>query len=665
MNRAYSLLDVKEIVEREDEFVIRGIASTPTPDRMQDVVEPMGARFKTPMPLLWQHKSDKPVGLVTFAKPTKNGIPFEATLPNVKEAGTLKDRIDEAIQSIKYRLVAAVSIGFQPVADAVESIKNGGYRFMEWEWLELSLVTIPANSEATITSFKSLDQEYLRAASGENANVIDVTRLASNRPGVSGKTLAPIPRGNIMRQTISEQIAGFEAKRAACASRREEIQQKALDEGRNKNEVEKEEFSNLSAEIKSIDDELVDLRLMQQENVAKATVITQQDGQDPDKSKDKRDVKSNGYITVKSNLEPGIRFARYAQALVRGKFNPQSVLQEIQADPVWMRSTPELAMIAKTAIPAADSTTSGWASELAYAQNMADEFIEHLRPMTIIGRIQGFSRAPFNVRVGGLSSGTTGYWVGQGLPIPVSKGVSTSATLGITKAAGIAAITKELARLSTPSAEAMIRDDLARAVVQTIDDAFINPNNGGIANEKPASIIYGVTPVTPTGTTYALFRADIQTLMETSFDNNLDTEGSVWIMSKSSALKFSMMVNALDQRVHPGMTPNGGEFLGYPVVVSQQMQIAGSPSYGDIIIFLHPREVLLADDGQVTLESSDQVSLQLLDNPTNQSTGSTAPTTVVSMFQTESIAIKAVRYINWAKKRSTAAQWITMANYVG
>lgn len=467
-----------------------------------------------------------------------------------------------------------------------------------------------------------------------------------------------------MKQTIAEQIAGFEAKRAASAARREEIQQKALDEGRNKDQPEKEEFDNLSAEIKAIDDELVDLRLMQAENVAKAVVVTQSAGEDPDKSKEVR-ATPVGSITVKSNLEPGIRFARFAQALVRGKFNPELVLKEIQADSVWMRSTPELAMIAKTAIPAADSTTAGWASELAYAQNMANDFIEFLRPMTIIGRIPNFSRVPFNMRVGGLSAGTTGYWVGQGLPIPVSKGTSTSTSLAITKAAGISAITKELARLSTHSAELMIRNDLARAVVETIDDAFINPNNGGITNEKPASIIYGVTPVTPTGTTFAAMRTDFQTLMETSFDANLDTSGSVWLMSHSAALRLSMMVNALDQRVNPGMTPNGGEWLGYPVITSQKLQIAGSPSFGDIIIFLHPREVYLADDGQVTLESSDQVSLQLLDNPTNQSTGSTAPTTVVSMFQTESIAIKAVRYINWVKRRSQAAQWITLSGYVG
>lgn len=78
VNRAYSILEVKAIQDGEDFVTVEGIASTPTTDRMGDVVEPLGAKFQTPMPLLWQHEHDKPVGHVTFAKPTKAGIPFKA-----------------------------------------------------------------------------------------------------------------------------------------------------------------------------------------------------------------------------------------------------------------------------------------------------------------------------------------------------------------------------------------------------------------------------------------------------------------------------------------------------------------------------------------------------------------------------------------------------------
>lgn len=164
MERAYSVLTEKAIEDGADFVTIRGIASTPAPDRMGDIVEPLGAKFALPMKLLMQHDHASPVGHVTFAKPSAKGIPFEARLPIIREAGRLKDRVDEAIHSLKYDLISAVSIGFRAVADKVEHLATGGLRFKEWEWLELSLVTIPANSQAVITAVKSIDRERLPSA---------------------------------------------------------------------------------------------------------------------------------------------------------------------------------------------------------------------------------------------------------------------------------------------------------------------------------------------------------------------------------------------------------------------------------------------------------------------------------------------------------------------
>ena len=78
MNRAYSILTVKRV--DDDARIIEGIATTPTPDRMGDIVEPLGVQFKNPSPLLWQHDSTKPVGTVTFGKPTKDGVAFKARI---------------------------------------------------------------------------------------------------------------------------------------------------------------------------------------------------------------------------------------------------------------------------------------------------------------------------------------------------------------------------------------------------------------------------------------------------------------------------------------------------------------------------------------------------------------------------------------------------------
>lgn len=44
LDRAYSLLEVKAI--DEEKRILTGIATTPTPDRIGDIVVPEGAEFK-------------------------------------------------------------------------------------------------------------------------------------------------------------------------------------------------------------------------------------------------------------------------------------------------------------------------------------------------------------------------------------------------------------------------------------------------------------------------------------------------------------------------------------------------------------------------------------------------------------------------------------------
>jgi hypothetical protein len=128
MNRAYSVLEVKDL--DDDKRILTGLATTPSTDRMDDIVEPKGAVFKLPLPLLWQHRHDQPIGNVTRATVKDSGIEVVAQIAKIAEPGVLKDRIDEAWQSIT-----------------------------RWEWLELSAVTVPANAEATIQAIKSMDEE--------------------------------------------------------------------------------------------------------------------------------------------------------------------------------------------------------------------------------------------------------------------------------------------------------------------------------------------------------------------------------------------------------------------------------------------------------------------------------------------------------------------------
>lgn len=173
IQRAYSALEVKGV--NEEMRVISGLATSPVPDREGDIVDPFGAKFATTIPLFLYHDSKQCVGTVRLGVPTAKGIPFEATIPKVIEAGNLQQRVDEAWQMVKYKLIAAVSIGFKMVAGQVEALKDGGYKFLQCEILELSLVPVPMQSLATINSIKGFDTATRSALGLTRKGVVRLT----------------------------------------------------------------------------------------------------------------------------------------------------------------------------------------------------------------------------------------------------------------------------------------------------------------------------------------------------------------------------------------------------------------------------------------------------------------------------------------------------------
>lgn len=189
-NRAYSFLEIKSV--DEDKRILRGVATTPTVDRIGDIIDPLGVKFENPLPFLWMHRHDEPIGTVKFEKPTKSGINFEAEIASTDEPGTLKDRLDEAWQSIKLKLVRAVSIGFRPLEYSF--MENGGIRYSESECYELSAVTIPMNADALISSVKSIygstDLEIIKALDAEARHEAGVPD-----PEIPSAPVEPAPEG--------------------------------------------------------------------------------------------------------------------------------------------------------------------------------------------------------------------------------------------------------------------------------------------------------------------------------------------------------------------------------------------------------------------------------------------------------------------------------------
>jgi HK97 family phage major capsid protein/HK97 family phage prohead protease len=645
IQRAYALLHVKGVDVERREF--SGIATTPSPDRVGDVVEPKGVQFKNPLPLLLYHDSRLPVGEVKFGKATDAGVPFTASIPDVVEPGTLRERTIEAWQSVKYGLIKGVSIGFRALDDGIEVLKSGGYRFTKTEVLELSLVSIPANAEATILSVKQFDVPA--DAGGTTHKQHTAAAVAISR----GAVTASPPKATAMK-TVQEQKAAFTQTRETKSARMTELMQKAADENVTLDAQQSEEYDALDVEIKSIDQHLARLDSLEKANIGKAVAVTGATGTEAASA-----VRGGQTISVQVNevLPKGIGFARGVMAKAVSRLDHRNVIEVAKE---MFPSDQRLHAHLKATVPAGTSTQAVWASPLVDQTNLASEFIEYLRPATIIGKLTQVRRVPFNVRMIEQTGGGNGYWVGEGAPKPLTSFSFAAITMPYTKVAAISVITQELARFSSPSADMLVRDGLRDALVERIDIDFIDPAEAGTANVQPASITNGLTALTSAGTSADNARTDLANIVSNFIEANQSTEGLVLIMPTTLALALSFQVNSLGQPEFPGLSMGGGTLNGIPVITSQYA--ANASGGGNLVIALNQRELFLADDGQVTVDASTEASLQMLDNPTNNSATGT-PTTVVSMYQTNSIALRAERFINWRKRRSTAVVYMDDVNW--
>ena len=644
MNRAYSLLTIKAL--DADQRVITGLATTPTTDSYGDIVEPGGAEYKLPLPLLWMHDSKSPVGEVFAAKTKADGIEIKARILKTDTPGALKDRLDDAWESLKIGLVKGLSIGFRSIEETFNK-ETGGFRFIRWAWHELSCVTVPANGDCSV--------QTIRAAFGASPPV--------KPAGVSASTRVQRTERPMAKKTFADQIASWEATRASKAARLDELLTKSGEDGVTLDVAEAEEHDTISDEITKIDAQITRLRAAEARDKATAKPIV---GTDPDEG-----TRSRGVITVDKKLPPGIAFARYAMCMgmARGNtFEAKELAKQNYGDdaPMLIKM---IELQQKGAIGAANAQTAGWASELV-PYNVMDDFINFLRPRTILGKfgqtINGTTypslrTVPFNTRVSGFSSGTSAAWVGEGLPVLLSKGVSMTTSLTWSKLGALAVLTKEEIRFSNPNAEAKVRDDLVAALVQKMDIDFINPARAAVANVNPSSITYQTTPILTTGTTAAAFRTDFATLVGTFATALLPPDDIVIIMSTVDALNISLMITSLGNQVFPGMTMNGGYLMGFPVITTTAMVATGSPS-STIIVAVKAGEIYLADDGEVTVDASDQASVEMVDSSSVTGIVGTGAS-VVSLWQTNMVGLKVIRAVNWKLRRTGAARYIYNAAY--
>jgi HK97 family phage major capsid protein len=453
-------------------------------------------------------------------------------------------------------------------------------------------------------------------------------------------------------QTYAEQRAAYEATRATSAARMKAIMDEAAAKGETLEAAAQEEFDGLEKDIEAIDAQVKRLKTLEALNAP-----VEVKGGTPEEGAASRNLRPT--VQVKgNNIPPGIGFVRLigAKYLAQQHFQPPAEI----AKQMWP-DMPELQTVLRAAVTPGNTSDSTFASPLVEYQNLASEFVDLLRPATIIGRIPGLTRVPFNVKIPRATTDPTVNWVGEGKVKPVSSMAFDSITLDFTKVAGIVPITEELLRFASPSAEMLIRNALVAAVAYLTDRDFLDPTKAEAVGVSPASITNGVTPITATGTTADALRDDLGTLLSEYAEANMSLSGLVLVMTAQQAIKIALMRNSLGQREFEGITRDGGNLEGIPVIISENIvATGGSPVDGGLIVAINAPEILLADEGQVNIDMSREASLQMETTPDSPATQSTVLT---SLWQHNMVAFRAERMIHWKARRTGAVQFIQSAKY--
>ena len=157
------------------------------------------------------------------------------------------------------------------------------------------------------------------------------------------------------------------------------------------------------------------------------------------------------------------------------------------------------ALLVRAATSPASLTSTEWAGALS--STAVADFTAGLGPISAAAQLIATSLQVdlgryAHVRVPGLiPTASLPVFVAEGREIPVSSMVFRGATLGPTKVALIAPFTREV--IEGTAAEAIVRTTLRECVGLGLDAAMFS-TLADVAGERPAGLLHGVTPLTPT-----------------------------------------------------------------------------------------------------------------------------------------------------------------------
>lgn len=333
-----------------------------------------------------------------------------------------------------------------------------------------------------------------------------------------------------------------------------------------------------------------------------------------------------GVIATSPRPDPGL-MASLAKSLALGGGRTQDALFIAE----HAGASPRVVNTIKAAIGSLWTGDTG-ATGFEDASFITTQFLPFLRNGSLFYRLldAGMTRVPLKTRIGFTTANATAWVVGEGAAVPVSGMAAEAAGVDRHKGSALIILTQDMIRSTGASGEALIARELRRGVGSTVDAKFID------------LVSSDLTPLTSAGNDAAAVAADLRALVAAVGPTS--ESRLMWAMAPDVALAASTLIGA-GGFVFPEMTPMGGRILGIDAVVTDGL-LAGS-------IALLDATGIAGDSELITVEASDQTTIQMSDAPTMNSVTPTG-VTAVSMYQTNSVALMATSWFGAWRFRDEA-----------
>lgn len=284
----------------------------------------------------------------------------------------------------------------------------------------------------------------------------------------------------------------------------------------------------------------------------------------------------------------------------------------------------------KTAVGAGAMATSHNLDDVS-PYGVGAEFFSVLQSKSITGQLLPLCRrAPFHQKFPkDLTGSVAGSWRGEGLPAPVARTTTDTVTQDKFEASVIVPVTNEIFRFGRTS-EIAVRDIVTKGVARFLDQQLLDPTVAASANVRPGAITGGATSVTSAGATAANVITDLTALLAA-----LSTPGDTlrWIMRPLTY--FSILAKLASV----GMTPEAGKLLGIPVILG-----SSSPKQ---ITLIDCDSIIVSYDDTVEVSISREAALEMLDGSLVQNGLTGTGTSLVSLWQSGLVGVKADASVAW------------------